>query len=94
MTEFNTELPDETEMNGTTDEAMEGADVKPTTAPKPPRTKKAPKETQNSNTKKAPKETETGETPIVLANLITTKTSNTKEPETVSLGNGITAINR
>lgn len=86
MTEFNKELPNETEMNGTTDgamdEALETADVKPTTAPKPPRTKKAPKET------------ETGETPIVLANLITTKTSNTKEPETVSLGNGITAINR
>ena len=82
MTEFNKELPNETEMNGTTDEAMEGVDVKPPTAPKPPRTKKAPKET------------ETGETPIVLANLITTKTSNTKEPETVSLGNGITAINR
>ena len=82
MTEFNTELPNETEMNGTTDGAMETADVKPTTAPKPPRTKKAPKET------------ETGETQIVLANLITTKTSNTKEPETVSLGNGITAINR
>lgn len=82
MTEFNTELPNETEMNGTTDGAMEGADVKPTTAPKPPRTKKAPKET------------ETGETPIVLANLTVTKNSNTKEPETVSLGNGITAINR
>ena len=79
MTEFNTELPNETEMNGTTDGAMETADV---TAPKPPRTKKAPKET------------ETGETPIVLANLTTTKTSNTKEPETVSLGNGIIAINR
>ena len=78
MTEFNTELQNETEMNGTTDGAMEGADH----APKPPRTKKAPKET------------ETGETPIVLANLITTKTSNTKEPETVSLGNGIIAINR
>ena len=83
MTEFNKELPNETEMNGTTDGAMEGADVKPTTAPKPPQ-----------RTKKAPKEPETGETPIVLANLITTKTSNTKEPETVSLGNGITAINR
>ena len=86
MTEFNKELPNETEMNGTTDGAMERAletaDVKPTTAPKPPRTKKEPKET------------ETGETPIVLANLITTKTSNTKEPETIDLGNGITAINR
>ena len=83
MTEFNTELPNETEMNGTTDGAMEGAlEIADVTAPKPPRTKKAPKET------------ETGETPIVLANLITTKTSNTKEPETVSLGNGITAINR
>ena len=77
MTEFNTELPNETEMNGTTDGAMEGA-----LAQKPPRTKKAPKET------------ETGETPIVLANLITTKTSNTKEPETIDLGNGIIAINR
>ena len=82
MTEFNTELPNETEMNGTTDGAMEGADVKPTTAPKPPRTKKAPKET------------ETGETPIVLANLTVTKNSNTKEPETIDLGNGIIAINR
>ena len=80
MTEFNKELPNETEMNGTTDGAMEGADVKAT---KPPRTKKAPKETETGE-----------ETPIVLANLITTKTSNTKEPETVSLGNGITAINR
>lgn len=86
MTEFNTELPNETEMNGTTDGAMEGAletaDVKPTTVQKAPRTKKTPKET------------DAGETQIVLANLITTKTSNTKEPETVSLGNGITAINR
>ena len=82
MTEFNKELPNETEMNGTTDGEMEGADVKPTTDTKPPRTKKAPKET------------ETGETPIVLANLITTKTSNTKEPETIDLGNGIIAINR
>lgn len=82
MTEFNTELPNETEMNGTTDGAMEGADVKPTTAPKPPRTKKATKET------------ETGETPIVLANLTVTKNSNTKEPETIDLGNGIIAINR
>ena len=81
MTEFNTELPNETEMNGTTDGAMEGE--LETTAPKPPQ-----------RTKKAPKETETGETPIVLANLITTKTSNTKEPETIDLGNGITAINR
>ena len=80
MTEFNTELPNETEMNGTTDGAMEGA--LETAATKPPRTKKAPKET------------ETGETPIVLANLITTKTSNTKEPETIDLGNGIIAINR
>ena len=65
-----------------TEGTFETADVKPTTVQKAPRTKKAPKET------------ETGETPIVLANLITTKTSNTKEPETVSLGNGITAINR
>ena len=77
MTEFNTETPKE-ETAGT----FETEDVEPTTAPKPPRTKKAPKET------------ETGETQIVLANLTATKTSNTKEPETVSLGNGITAINR
>lgn len=87
MTEFNKELPNETEMNGTTDGAMEGAletaDVKPTTAPKPPQ-----------RTKKEPKETETGETPIVLANLTATKSINTKEPETIDLGNGITAINR
>ena len=42
-------------------------------------------------TKKEPKETETG---VVLANLTATKTGNTKEPEIVNLGNGITAINR
>ena len=45
-------------------------------------------------TPKPPRTKKAGETPIVLANLITTKTSNTKEPEIVSLGNGITAINR
>lgn len=77
MTEFNTETPKE-ETEGT----FETADVKPTTAMKPPRTKKEPKET------------DAGETPVVLANLITTKTSNTKEPETIDLGNGIIAINR
>ena len=86
MNEFNKELPNETEMNETTDGAMEGAletaDVKPTTAPKPPRTKKAPKET------------DAGETQVVLANLTVTKNSNTKEPETIDLGNGIIAINR
>ena len=86
MNEFNKELPNETEMNETTDGAMEGAlktaDVKPTTTTKPPRTKKEPKET------------ETGETQVVLANLTVTQNSNTKEPETIDLGNGIMAINR
>lgn len=65
-----------------TEGTFETADVKPSATQKAPRTKKAPKETDAE------------ETPIVLANLITTKTSNTKEPETIDLGNGITAINR
>ena len=78
MTELNTETPKE-ETEGT----VETADVKPTATPKPPR-----------NAKKAPKETETGETQIVLANLTATQNSNTKEPEIVNLGDGITAINR
>lgn len=77
MTEFNTETPKE-ETEGT----FETADVKPTAAPKPPRTKKEPKET------------DAGETQIVLANLTAIKDSNTKEPETIDLGNGIIAINR
>lgn len=80
MTEFNKELPNETEMNGTTDGAM---DVKPTTALKPPQ-----------RTKKEPKETETGGTQTAPANLTVFKNSNTKEPETIDLGNGIIAINR
>lgn len=78
MTEINTQ---ETPKEGT-EGTFETADVKPTTDLKPPRTKKAPKET------------ETGETPIVLANLAVTQNSNTKEPETIDLGNGIKAINR
>ena len=77
MTELNTETPKE-ETEGT----VETADVKPTATPKPPRTKKASKET------------ETGETQVVLANLTATQNSNTKEPEIVNLGDGITAINR
>ena len=77
MTEFNTETPKE-EIEGT----FETADVKPTTTPKPPRIKKAPKET------------DAGETQVVLANLTVTQNSNTKEPETIDLGNGIIAINR
>ena len=78
MTELNTETPKE-ETAGT----FETANVKPTAAPKTPRTKKEPKETETG-----------GETPVVLANLTATKTGNTKEPEIVNLGNGITAINR
>lgn len=67
-----------------TPKESETADVKPTTDLKPPQ-----------RTKKAPKETETGEeTPIVLANLTVTQNRNTKEPETIDLGNGIIAINR
>ena len=78
MTELNTETPKE-ETAGT----FETADVKPTAAPKPPRTKKEPKETETGE-----------ETQVVLANLTTTQNSNTKAPEIVNLGNGITAINR
>lgn len=78
MTEFNTETPKE-ETEGT----FETEDVKPTTALKPP-----------PRTKKAPKETDAGETQLVLANLTVTQNRNTKEPETIDLGNGIIAINR
>ncbi len=80
MTEFNTTETPKEETEGT----FETADVKSTTALKPPQ-----------RTRKAPKETDEGEeTQIVLANLTVTQNRNTKEPETIDLGNGIIAINR